>query len=234
MLQEVENPRRYEVEIQLGPTDESHIIRTIEYWDLERRRYPLYEHTAVIVAEEVTGRFLNVISLFNGVIPLIAIKLQAIAVGNQIALIFTRVLDEFPRAVADDDEETREVVDRNYWERRGSPATVQLADHVLALINEFAPPPSFELKYNKYYVGMAREGQALNFVVMRPRRRALRIELRIPEDEATTARLDESGLTLVDYDSNWNAYRVDLQQADLENHKDLLTELMKRAYDARL
>jgi len=28
------NQRRYEVEIQLGATDESHIIRTIEYWDI--------------------------------------------------------------------------------------------------------------------------------------------------------------------------------------------------------
>src|SRR5436189_6407367 len=36
--------RRYEVEIQLGPTDESHIIRTVEYWDIERKRYPQYDH----------------------------------------------------------------------------------------------------------------------------------------------------------------------------------------------
>ena len=31
---------RYEVEIQLGATDPSHIIRTIEYWDVERTWYP--------------------------------------------------------------------------------------------------------------------------------------------------------------------------------------------------
>ena len=60
---------RYEVEIQLGATDESHIIRTIEYWDIERKRYPQYNHTAVIIAEDITSRFLNVISLFNGSIP---------------------------------------------------------------------------------------------------------------------------------------------------------------------
>src|SRR3989442_11609419 len=41
----------------------SHIIRTIEYWDNERRRYPAYEHIAVLVAEQVTARFLNVIGL---------------------------------------------------------------------------------------------------------------------------------------------------------------------------
>jgi hypothetical protein len=32
-----ESIRRYEVEIQLGKTDESHIIRTLEYWDIERK-----------------------------------------------------------------------------------------------------------------------------------------------------------------------------------------------------
>ena len=66
LLQDADSIRRYEVEIQLGKTDESHIIRTIEYWDIERKRNPQYEHTAaVIVAEEITSRFLNVISLFN-------------------------------------------------------------------------------------------------------------------------------------------------------------------------
>ena len=55
----------------------THIIRTLEYWDIERKRYPQYEHTAVIIAEEITSRFLNVISLFNGAIPLIAIQVTA-------------------------------------------------------------------------------------------------------------------------------------------------------------
>lgn len=75
LFQDPDSDRRYEVEIQLGRTDESHIIRTIEYWDIERKRYPQYDHVAVIVAEEIAARFLNVISLFNGYIPLIAIQM---------------------------------------------------------------------------------------------------------------------------------------------------------------
>ena len=55
---------RYEIEVQLGPTDPSHIIRTIEYWDNERKRYPQYDHCAVIVAEEITNRLYNIIQLF--------------------------------------------------------------------------------------------------------------------------------------------------------------------------
>jgi len=34
LFQDAESSRRYEVEIQLGATDEAHIIRTIEYWDI--------------------------------------------------------------------------------------------------------------------------------------------------------------------------------------------------------
>src|SRR5712691_10181560 len=104
LLQDPETDHRYEVEIQLGKTDESHIIRTIEYWDIERKRYPQYEHTAVIVAEEITGRFLNVISLFNGHLPLVAIQLTAYKVGDQHALTFVKVLDELTYGPDEDDE----------------------------------------------------------------------------------------------------------------------------------
>ena len=59
LLRDPSSNQRYEVEIQLGRTDETHIIRTIEYWDIERKRYPQYDHTAVIVAEDITSRFLK-------------------------------------------------------------------------------------------------------------------------------------------------------------------------------
>ena len=94
LCQDAESNRRYEIEIQLGKSNESHIIRTIEYWDIERKRYPQYEHTAVLVAEEITSRFLNVISLFNGFIPLVAIQMQALRFGDQVSLVFTTVLNE--------------------------------------------------------------------------------------------------------------------------------------------
>jgi hypothetical protein len=77
LLQDPDANKRYEVEVQLGKSDEAHIIRTIEYWDIERKRYPQYDHTAVIVAEDITTRFLNVITLFNGSIPLVAIQMKA-------------------------------------------------------------------------------------------------------------------------------------------------------------
>jgi hypothetical protein len=37
LLKDDETDTRYEVEIQLGKVDESHIVRTLEYWDEERK-----------------------------------------------------------------------------------------------------------------------------------------------------------------------------------------------------
>lgn len=113
-----ENDARYEVEIQLGATDPSHIIRTIEYWDMEKKRYPQYDHCAVIVAEEITGRFMNVINLFNGAIPLIALQLSAYKTGDSISLTFTKVIDRIE--LGTDEEEVYEVTDRNYWENKST------------------------------------------------------------------------------------------------------------------
>ena len=108
LLYDPESLKRFEVEIQLGATDESHIIRTIEYWDIEHRRYPQYERAAVIIAEEITSRFLNVIQLFNGRIPLIALKMTAYKVGDDYALTFVKVLDELSYGLVDEDEPVAE------------------------------------------------------------------------------------------------------------------------------
>jgi hypothetical protein len=46
----------------------------------------------VVIAEEITARFFNVISLFNGFIPIIAIQMSAIELGDAVTLVFTTVL----------------------------------------------------------------------------------------------------------------------------------------------
>jgi hypothetical protein len=230
LLQDPETNRRYEVEIQLGKTNESHIVRTIEYWDIERERYPQLDHCAVIVAEDITSRFLNVLKLFNRCIPLIAIKLQAIRVGEQIGLIFTTVLSELPRGLPDD-EPQQEAKDRPYWESKGSPQTVKLADRMLEIIHTFAP--GFELKYNKHYIGLVLNGKAINFVVFRPQKSALRFEVALPKDDATTATLEGAGLEVLEYDGQFGYYKVRLSAEDIEKHHDLICDFMKKAYAAR-
>jgi len=144
-------------------------VRTIEYWDIERKRYPQYDHCAVLVAEDITSRFLNVISLFNGTIPLIAIQMQGLKIGNNISLVFTKVMDEMTRGVVDEDEDAEAApTDRAYWEDRGTKATVHLADQLLQIAREH--DPSLEMKYNKFYIGLSKDGQPYNFILFRPQK----------------------------------------------------------------
>lgn len=228
LLQEAESSRRYEVEIQLGKTDESHIIRTIEYWDIERKRYPQYEHTAVIVAEEITSRFLNVISLFNGTIPLMAIQMSAVQLGTSVSLAFTTVLDQVRFGFVDEDEETREATDRAYWENRGSKSTVAMADELLEVVQTLNP--RLQLKYNKFYIGLAIDGQPNNFVIFRPQKNAIRIEPRLQKTEAVEEAVEAAGLDMLDYDKRYSCYRIRLQKGDVKKHADVLRQLLEQSY----
>ena len=228
LLQEADGNRRYEVEIQLGKTDESHIIRTVEYWDIERKRYPQYDHTAVIVAEEITSRFLNVISLFNGTIPLMAIQMNAVQLGGSVSLVFTTVLDQMRFGLVDEDEEVHEATDRAYWENRGSKATVAMADELLEILRNFNP--QLELKYNKFYIGMAKDGQPDNFVIFRPQKNAIRVEPRLQKTETTEAAIEGAGLDVMDYDNKWGRYRIRLQKGDVKRHHEVLRQVLEASY----
>jgi len=229
LLQDSDATRRFEVEIQLGKTDESHIIRTIEYWDIERKRYPQYEHCAVIIAEDITSRFLNVINLFNGAIPLIAIQMNAIKMGDNITLLFTKVLDQLSLGFVDEDEEITEVADRNYWEQRGTKQTVSMVDEILELIKTISQ--DFELKYNKYYIGLANKSQINNFVIFRPQKNdIMRFELRIPKADEIEEKIEAAGLDILDYDTKWNRYRIKLNKSQMSKSKETILELLNIAY----
>jgi hypothetical protein len=231
LLQDADYSRRYEVEIQLGATNESHIIRTIEYWDIERKRYPQYEHTAVIIAEDITSRFLNVINLFNGMIPLIAIQMKALRAGNQVGLIFTTVVDQLSLGLVDEDEE-EEPTDRPYWESRGTKKTVAMADQLLEIAKTF--DSGLELKYNKFYIGLVKDGVPFNFVVFRPKKGFIRFEPRLKNSIETQEQLESAGLNVMDYDGRWGRYRIRLQPGEIEKNKDILTQVIAEAYAANL
>lgn len=228
LLQDPDINKRYEVEIQLGKTDESHIIRTIEYWDIERKRYPQYEHCAVIIAEEITSRFLNVISLFNGTIPLIAIQLTAYKNGEDYFLTFNKVLDEMNLGLVDDDEEISEVTDRNYWEtQKGTPKTVKVVDDALKIITEILP--GYQLKYNKFYIGLAQNGRADNFIIFRAKKNFTRMEVRLDQDNDLENEMERKGIDLMDYDKRDGRYRIRITPSELKKHKDYFKEIIKKA-----
>jgi hypothetical protein len=95
------------------------------------------------------------------------------------------------------------------------------------LIDEVTP--GLALKYNKHYIGLARDGLPDNFVQFRARKEHLIAEFRIPRSEEVTALLTDSALDVLEYDKRWGRYRMRLTGTDLASHRDVLLDLIRRA-----
>jgi hypothetical protein len=189
LLYNREEQKRYEVELMLGPTDESHIIRSIEYWDVERRRYPAYDHCAVLVAKNIPARFLNVLSLFAGSIPLIAIQLSALKVEDRVVLNFVHVLEQTALREDDTREENAGDVDRTYWNNKVPLPIVQMADQWVEVINRTAAPKQ-RLKFNRNYIGLTDGTSTRNFVYFVPKQKFMYLNAQVQDLQAWTKRFE--------------------------------------------
>jgi hypothetical protein len=217
----------YEVEIMLGRLDESHIIRAIEYWDLERRRYPNFEHVAVVVAEDITNRFFNVISLINRSVPIIALQLNALKLPEGIILNFTKVLDTFDQPDLEETEEQEET-NRAYWDKRASTDSMGTYDAMISEMKEL----KLDVKetFNKGHIAISTPRRS--FCWPQPRKSAYCfVELKVGEDniEKSIAILDELGIvSRVRRKSNLT---FSLRKSDIESHKRDIFRLITMAYE---
>lgn len=211
---------RYEAEIMLGVLNESHIIRTIEYWDIERTRYPTLEHRAVIVAEEITNRFFNVISLMNKAIPIIAIQLNAFVVENNLVLNFVKVLDMVD--VGNEEEEIQEVTDRKYWESRANPASIAIFDELIKILKSVAEP---KLTYNKGHIAVGTAGR--HFMWCHPRKGSnLFLVIRVGEEnrDELVKKYEEQGIECEKGARRVNSIKVRLTTKEFEQNRSLVQE----------
>ncbi len=92
---------------------------------------------------------------------------------------------------------------------------------------------SLELKFDKFYVGLAKEGQVDSFVSFRPRKNFVVLDIRLPQSDAVDSKLAGAVLDPSDYNTRWRYYPIHLDKADIIKHSDLLKELVRQAYDAR-
>jgi len=226
LLEDQNNDSRYEVEIQLGGTDETHIIRTIEYWDNERKKYPQYNHTAVIIAEEITGRFFNVIGLFNGFIPIMAINVTAVELpSGELGVLFTKILDSVNLGIED---EPAEPTDRAYWETvKSTPDKVALADKTLEIVKEFAP--SAELNYNQHYIGFRVNGKSCNFATFKMSTKSFWIQIVLPKDDDMDQFVENAAFDSSNY-RRAVGYRHKFSAATIDENRIALKEVLEKAY----
>ena len=117
LLKDTETDAMYEVEVMLGETDPSHIIRTIEYWDLIRKKWPQRQHFGVLIAERITKRYFNVIQILSNNVPLIAIQANIIEIEDNKSLHFTKILDAYEEP-EEDLIGTSENIDEAFWEKK--------------------------------------------------------------------------------------------------------------------
>lgn len=223
LLLDEDSNRRYEVEIMLGATDPSHIIRAIEYWDIERRRYPGYEHAAVLVAENITTRFLNVMSLLAGSIPLIAIQLDALQVNDNIVINFVPVLDQTELRTDDtDDDGGGGQVDRAYWDKKAGPSLMKICDGVLHLVNETARAKQ-SFNYLRGYIGLQSNGVVRNFIHLSPKRtkKIVHINFRNNNCKKWAEQFEEIGAEARSI--NKNRLRVTVTASEFQKHESLIT-----------
>ena len=219
----------YETEIQLGATDESHIIRTIEYWDIETRRFPSKSHRAVIVAEEITNRFFNVISIISQSLPIIAIQVSAIKVNDEVLLHFTKVLDLYEEP---EDEETLggEEVGRPYWEKLAHSKSIGLMDELIRITGGLYS--DLRVTYNKHHVALGTVMR--NFIWLRPRKTAnnCHIELKVDIEnvEDIKAKFDEMGIS---YNlRKEDIFAISMQSDRFKKNEEKITEIIKLSIDA--
>ena len=225
LMADAESDTRYEIEVMLGEVDESHIIRTIEYWDVERQRYPDFVHCAVIVAEEITARFFNVIRLLNRAVPIIAIQLSAFRIGDEVVLQFIRVLDVYEPA-GPESEEGAEQVDRAYWEKKSNPESMAVVDAVKGL----TPTTKAETRitYNKHHIALGTSGY--NFAWMHPRKAAYcHVEVKVGAEKRSEIidRLEKDGIEASNRGRSGITLRLSMK--DIQEHRDSISDVIRTA-----
>lgn len=227
ILKNPEDDAMYEVEVMLGETDETHIIRTIEYWDNEKRRWPQRQHFAVLVAEHINRRFFNVIHLLSNSIPIIAIQVSLIESNGKKSLFFTKVLDTYEE-LDDGTSYDDKAYNREYWVNK-SKWTLETVETLLNVTADIFTEPT--LHYVKNYIAINVSNNNYFWLHKRAMNKSL-LGFRMTQtlqDEAATL-LDGNNISYV---KKPKGFRITVDKQMIEKNKDVfrsITELVRRTW----
>tara|TARA_B100000945_G_scaffold256219_1_gene213620 strand:- start:175 stop:666 length:492 start_codon:yes stop_codon:yes gene_type:complete len=157
-----------------------------------------------------------------------AIQVSAIETSEGIGLHFTKVLDVQPLGRVDEEEEVAEKTDRDYWlNKRGTPRTVAMADKLLSYVVEL--DPDAELNYNKFYIGLKINGRSKNYAIFRPKKSFISVEIKVAQTEENDELINQAEITTLDYDKRYGAYRLRINEKELEEKAETIKKLLKAA-----
>ena len=153
--------------------------------------------------------------------------MQATKVGEDIQLSFVKVLDRI--SLGTDDEEENEPTDRNYWEKKSN--VLKYVDHIYKDVSQYAP--GFELKYNKFYIGLTKNGSTSNFISFRPKKKFVYLLVKCASAESRQEELENAGLDWT-YAPRNRAYKIKIDKIDdYRCNKELIESLIKDAMELR-
>jgi len=228
LLKDAEDDSMYEVEVMLGETDETHIIRTIEYWDNEKRKWPQREHFAVLVAETITRRFFNVIQLLSHAIPIIAIQVNIVEADGKRLLHFSKVIDTYEEPEDEAGTGGKEY-NEEFW-REESSWTLEVAKTLLDASQPVLP--GARLNFVKYYIGIEVSGNNYFWLRKRSNGRSLLncwfTEENLPE---AISLLEEAGMA---YTKKSQTLRIITDRKAISERTDTLAkiaQLVKKSWE---
>jgi hypothetical protein len=226
LLQNSDDGAMYEVEVMLGETDESHIIRAIEYWDLERRRWPKRSHTAVLVAEHMNRRFFNVIQLLSITIPIIAIQANMVEADGKRILNVTKILDVYQEPELEESVPS-EPVDEKYWQGNSS----WTLDHAKTLQEIFSRVlGEMKLHFTKNYIRMLHDGEGYLSLHKRAKGESSFITwMDSAEMQRAKALLENEHIPFKEktFDSGWPNIRLTIDENLIQVNAKLFQEIAK-------
>ncbi len=175
LFHDPETDTMYEVEVMLGETDETHIVRTIEYWDIEKKRWPRKNHVAVLIAERINSRFYNVINLLSNAVPIIGLQANVVSIDGKDALHFTKIVDSYEEPELALPEGA--VITAEKW-KRDMPDQFE----VIALAEKWLSEKwKLELVYHERYVAFGIVGKHRVWISWRSKGR-VSVEVLLPAD----------------------------------------------------
>lgn len=126
----------------------------------------------------------------------------------------------------EDDGESGEQTDRAHWDARVGRDIMAIVDGAFALVNEFSDH-AYELKYLKWHIGIAEQGDRQNFLVLLPKRHYAHIRVRVDDPETWITRIEEVGLPVARGRKNF--LRITVTPEQFEARRDALREVIHDA-----
>lgn len=149
----------YEIEVMLGECDADHGFRTLDYWARERLRSPNARHVAVLVAEDLSGRYKTLIETLPQFLPFIGIEIKVLklAHADEIATIQAFIVAQPDDLILDAGDEPGgdakpegQPRDRVWWESNANPTFMAAVDAIAKYCTEQVGPSRVDYTAQSY------------------------------------------------------------------------------------